>query len=1246
MGGLAMFKKSKERLDGKPSLLVGWRSIFHLSLKLSLGPSGFKPVFILLLLFFILVFNAQILDGSERLTSTPQQKPTELPELVVQSGHSGPITAMSLCPDNQMLATASVDGTVKLWDANTQRLLRTFAVSPYFVYSIAFSPNGKILATGSGDYLVRLWEVASGQRTKTLVGADSPIWSVAFSSNGEMLASSTKGAIWVWNATSGEKLSHTQVAGGGIQELQFLPNSNLLLVRQESQLTLWDLKTNQPRKPLWVHTGKAGRMLLSAEGPLLGAFGEETSSQRKESLSLNLWELKSGNLTAGPKYFLPAIQPLAFHPDHKSVIAISLAGDRIGVWDLEVGSWKQVIEGTIAFFGYNAHPDYAGADIPYEAFAVSSDARFVAIADGESFRIVNMELRKISSKGSDLPAAPRKIQFLQNGNLLAAGLSNGRIDLWSIESGRPVRSFRGHKGPVHSLGIDPEEEFIISSGNDDAVLVWDLSTGNLLHSFMDPTEVGFYSLRSPLGTRSEIPPSDASLPFPRAPKAVRIFADSQENKQRDIINLFASAVSPVERILAYGGYSDPWPRNPARKGNFAVLMDMSSRKEIDFITVKEIGSNDVRVLSFSPNGKLLAIGYEDGKVILRDLAQRKNIPLDAHPSTVNAIQFSPDSFLLATAGDDGLIQFWNPETGKNLQTIKTQASTVKCLSFSHDGQFLASGGGDLRIQIWEVKSGNPVRTLEAHSSDVNSLAYSPQGNILVSASEDTTIKFWETSKYQLLASAASLSEKDWVAFTPEGFFDGTSHAWELVPFRFPSELMRFYEPEQFFNQFYQPGLLADVLRNAKPMREILTDLRDPRAQINVSQYRSSILPVINFLTPESDQIVSSGKIKVKIAAQDTGFGLRGLRVFRNRSLVHYQPEDLQPNPVTKTVEVTVPIKLVAGPNKISAYVFNRDNLKSKEAQLSITGAESLRRKGTAYILAMGVNRYSNPGFNLKYARADADSLTKDLKESLDKTGEYSRIVTANLYDRDATKANILAALKQLAHPGSVLPVNAPAEVRKLKPAEPEDAVIFYFSGHGKAWGDRYYLLPHDLGYTGDAKEIDAAGRSTILRHSLSDPELMEAFLKVEAGRIQLIIDACQSGQALEMEEKRRGPMNSRGLAQLAYEKGMYILAAAQSHQSALELEKLGHGLLTHVLLEEGLKAFAADTNPKDGQVTVEEWFDYAIRQVPKEIKFATEQYLQRTGKGVEIGLIDQAPRGFYRREPTGGPWTLRKRSPQ
>jgi uncharacterized caspase-like protein len=227
----------------------------------------------------------------------------------------------------------------------------------------------------------------------------------------------------------------------------------------------------------------------------------------------------------------------------------------------------------------------------------------------------------------------------------------------------------------------------------------------------------------------------------------------------------------------------------------------------------------------------------------------------------------------------------------------------------------------------------------------------------------------------------------------------------------------------------------------------------------------------------------------------------------------------------------------------------------------------------------------------------------------------------------------------------------------LKATEPEDAVFIYFAGHGTAHGQRFYLIPHDLGYMGKRTELDAEGLRTMLEHSISDEELEQAVEGIDADKLLMVIDACNSGQALEAEERRRGPMNSKGLAQLAYEKGMYILTAAQGYQAALEVSQLGHGLLTYALVEEGLKQVAADSDPNDGQIVVREWFDYAMTRVPnmqlEKLKAARDiglklSFIEPDAKPNSATpsaerLVTQTPRAFYRRESEDRPLIVARR---
>jgi uncharacterized caspase-like protein len=213
-------------------------------------------------------------------------------------------------------------------------------------------------------------------------------------------------------------------------------------------------------------------------------------------------------------------------------------------------------------------------------------------------------------------------------------------------------------------------------------------------------------------------------------------------------------------------------------------------------------------------------------------------------------------------------------------------------------------------------------------------------------------------------------------------------------------------------------------------------------------------------------------------------------------------------------------------------------------------------------------------------------------------------------------------------------------------------VVVFYAGHGTAQNQRFYLIPHDLGYAGGRTELNEAGLKLMLSQSISDLELEQACEGLDAGHLLMVIDACNSGQALEAEEKRRGPMNSKGLAQLAYEKGMYIMTAAQSYQAAMEAEQLGHGYLTYALVEEGLKSPAADGQPKDGQVLLREWLDYATDRVPRmqESKIKEGRGLKHTVAFVEgeekVDDLDkrnvQRPRVFYRREPESQPMIVAK----
>src|SRR5262249_4246983 len=155
------------------------------------------------------------------------------------------------------------------------------------------------------------------------------------------------------------------------------------------------------------------------------------------------------------------------------------------------------------------------------------------------------------------------------------------------------------------------------------------------------------------------------------------------------------------------------------------------------------------------------------------------------------------------------------------------------------------------------------------------------------------------------------------------------------------------------------------------------------------------------------------KVEVTEAPPDAnhpaGSGARDVRLFRNGSLIKlWRGDVLTSTQHSVTLEHTV--TMVAGENRLTAYAFNRENIKSVDDTLSLRGDDRLKRKGTAYVLIIGVDEYANPQFNLKYAAADAQIFGQTLQQSLGRLGEFSRVEVVPLLNENGTRANILSAL--------------------------------------------------------------------------------------------------------------------------------------------------------------------------------------------------------------------------------------------
>ena len=1047
----------------------------------------------------------------------------------------------------------------------------------------AFAMDGSWLASGGSDNAILIWETESGRQLRALNGHKGYIRSLAISADGQSLASgSNDRTIKVWNVGEGRELFTLSGHEGPVEALAFSRDGRWLSsAGSDKTIKIWDLTSRKEIQSLNRRTvavsvlvfGRNDELLAAAEGNLIRLWDtkkwRENQTIRRHSAKITALRFSDDNAwfaSAGADGSI-----LVWHNDWERE-QFALKNNTSGVTALSFAKDTSLLaahaDGGIDTWNYSTGIKKSSitgeqdvAKITFAAF--SSDAASLVSTTGAR----DLRLRNVTGKNERVlknqSIAISAVAFSRDGRCFASAAADSAIRLWEVATGRELPRLTGHSGYATTIAFSPDSRLLASGSASGEIKIWDVSANQL--AFNLPTQ-----------TR----------------------------------NINRVAFSPDSKFLATAGMDQT-----------VQIWDLETKQSRALM-----GHTDEITSVVFVDDKRLISGGRDKTIRLWDLQTGGVTSLDNLGAEVNALTVSPDGKLLVAGNADNTVRLWQLPNPTPVKTLNGHTAEVWTVAFSPDNKSLASGSGDHNVMLWDLESTGSPRQLAGSAETVTSVSFTSDGKWLLAGSDDGGTLLWDRSTGDLRATIVSVpGADDWLVATPDGLFDGSPESWNLMLWRFGGLTFNTVPVEAYFNEFYSPGVLADIFAGKDPKATqdiVLKDRRQPHLSLNVSLAN-------NTATTRNLDI----EIEVRGASADkdhsTGSGAKDLRLFRNGLLIKRWTGDVLADSGSRTVRTT--IQVVAGENRILAYAFNRDNIKSRDTIVVVNGADSLKRQGAINLLVIGVEQYENPRFNLKYPVDDAREMSAQLRAQQERLGRYKPIVTIPLTNAEATKSNILLALQRLAGTNTAsLRPGAPKILASIVPAQPEDAVVIYFSGHGTALQDRFYLIPHDLGYKGSQDAIDGAGLITILNHSISDEELIDALQPMDVDQLLVIIDACKSGQALKSAETRQGPMNTKGLAQLAYEKGIYVLTASQSSEVAFEADALKHSYLAYALLEEGIKGRAADGN-RDGSIFLKEWFDYASERVPQIRRKRNKQSKEIVEDEPDEQKV-QRPRAFYTRE--------------
>jgi len=582
----------------------------------------------------------------------------------VLRGHSAWVTSVDINRQQTLIASASTDATVRLWDAESGEERAVLSGHNGDIEALSFDPSGELLASGAADFQIILWNVAQEQEAMRLTSHSAPVRSLAFSPDGQTLYSgASDNLIIAWDvATSQERARYTAHSAAVTVLAMRADGQQLLAGARDGRLLLLNTADGQVIQELAGHASAITDADFSVDGALVVSASSDGT--------MIIWDASSGTEVRRLLGNTAEVRGVAFTPDGRTIISATFDG-LLRLWSTESGLELARLKG---------HSDAV------LALKISADGyRAVTGSKDTTLRVWNIgspgEIRRYLGHENRIS----ELIFSGDGTRFFSASADGTVRIWDSASGRELQRFP-YDEPITALALAPNQLTLLLASRRGVLFQANAQNG---------VEVARLNSHT------------ANV------QAVAYLPDGQQAVSADndgVIVLWNLQTMLEERRISEGGVGvtdlvvSPDGAHLAASSDDG-LITIYSLKDGRELAVLQGHSAAVYSLALSPDGTTLASVGRDGAVILWDwLAGREKARLlGVDIDILWSAAYSPSGTRLLVGSSSGLLTLWDTQSLRVVQQFRLSEGPVFALDF-HPQANLALSGDAAEIISWRTFS--------------------------------------------------------------------------------------------------------------------------------------------------------------------------------------------------------------------------------------------------------------------------------------------------------------------------------------------------------------------------------------------------------------------------------------------------------------------------------------------------------------------------------------------------------------